>query len=199
MSVSSLGVLDGRLLGKLRTLRLASNSLDSLAGFPSLPSLRALHVEGNGLRDLEWASHLRDACPRLQVLTLQRGSLSNPVCSKSDYRLDLLAALPRLRVLDGERLPTGGGGGGEDGSAFYAAYRQLEKETQQYADAAKNAASASKRASQELTTTNAQVARKLEDWFPEGTRQQGFSPEATPRDPERQPERVLTLHRSFFS
>jgi hypothetical protein len=154
--LSSISVLDGRSLSKLRRLNLSSNNLASLDSMPVLPALHTLRLDGNALRDSSCFAVLAERCPSLRALWIA----ANPVASSASYRADALRHLPSLEIFDGERLSK------DAGASFYAEYAQLEKETAQYADANAKA----KRESQELTAINAQaqVARKMEDWYPQG-------------------------------
>jgi hypothetical protein len=164
LTASSLSVLDGRKFSKLKQLNLAGNKIENLTTIPFSSTLQTLHLEGNAISDTSSFAQLRERCPNLHQLFLQRGTQTNPVCSQASYRLDLLAFFPHLKVLDGERLTLGGGG---PNTSFHALYSKLDAETAQYADAKSSAA---RRASQEMAKANEQqVQPKMEDWLPQTT------------------------------
>lgn len=103
---SSLSTLDGSLLVKLRTLCLSNNSICSIAEMKALATLENLYLQGNQLTSLdELVQTLPKKFPSLKSLYLKiGGQLANPVCNDPRYRDRLLAALPSLQILDGERV-----------------------------------------------------------------------------------------------
>jgi len=103
--VSQVNLLDGTKLVRLDELDLSSNRLSTLASFPDLPSLQRLYLQDNKISAVSEIQILAKKCPELTTLYLMNasGSAANPVCSQPSYRRDVLAALPRLAVLDGKR------------------------------------------------------------------------------------------------
>eukprot|EP00842_Homolaphlyctis_polyrhiza_P005339 jgi/Hompol1/5806/HPOL_004744-RA len=105
---------------KLQRLYLAANEITTLTGLDSKPHLQVLHLRGNKLENLDGLSdalanltylNLRankiasidqvaklKALPSLKMLTL----LENPIEQQENYRLDVIAKLPKLDKLDKE-------------------------------------------------------------------------------------------------
>eukprot|EP00793_Prasinoderma_coloniale_P005389 PRCOL_00004797-RA len=91
----------------LRKLTLTQNGLASLKGAGALNSLEHLMVQANCLRGVDdLALDELASLPSLHSLYLANvdGSQPNPACSDPGYRAAVLGALPKLRILDGERL-----------------------------------------------------------------------------------------------
>ncbi len=170
LSASALIVLNSVQLPQLKSLHLACNSIDSLAALSGpFPALKTLHLEGNSLSDIQSAGGiavLKEKAPALKQLWLRdlKGERSNPVCDRPNYRTEVLAILPNLSELDGERVPpssaANNGGGGNSGAAFYSAFAALDKATAQYANG-NNAL-----ASETSVTLSDLPARAITDWFP---------------------------------
>jgi hypothetical protein len=152
LASGALSVLDAARLPKLKSLNLAGNKLESVASLPGpLHSLRSLRLEGNALARLADLAPLREKCPNLRALSLRdmRGDRANPVCTGvPGYRTQVLALLPGLQVLDGERV----------GAPFYSEYFRLDASTAKWSSPSSAAAAAQPAAS-------ATPARPVEDWF----------------------------------
>eukprot|EP00242_Pyramimonas_sp_CCMP2087_P003796 CAMPEP_0198211680 /NCGR_PEP_ID=MMETSP1445-20131203/25115_1 /TAXON_ID=36898 /ORGANISM="Pyramimonas sp., Strain CCMP2087" /LENGTH=200 /DNA_ID=CAMNT_0043886001 /DNA_START=152 /DNA_END=751 /DNA_ORIENTATION=+ len=94
-------------LGKLRRLVLTNNQIEQVESLEQLESLEHLLLQGNKISTLaELNLPLLQMLPKLVSLYLRNvdGSQSNPVCKLAGYRTTILASLPNLRNLDGERL-----------------------------------------------------------------------------------------------
>ncbi len=83
---------------RLQRLCVSGNSLETLSGsLQSLPFLTDLNVSANRLRDLEVVLGLLSRCnAELRSLDMS----GNAVCEETDYRARVVAALPRLALLD---------------------------------------------------------------------------------------------------
>ncbi|KAK9816890.1 hypothetical protein WJX72_006824 [[Myrmecia] bisecta] len=95
-------------LQRLQKLVLTSNRLVCLDGLSALAALEHLLVQDNCLASLADLNLPQLASlPRLQSLYFQNpgGAQANPACRLPAYRESVLAALPSLRNLDGERQP----------------------------------------------------------------------------------------------
>ncbi|KAL6052622.1 U2 snRNP complex subunit, variant 2 [Balamuthia mandrillaris] len=91
------------LLQRLKTLMLNNNRVFCLASSglgESLPKLETLILTNNKLEKLEDLEALAQLAPSLRELSL----LGNPVTRRPNYRLYLIAKLPRLKVLDFTRV-----------------------------------------------------------------------------------------------
>lgn len=103
---NKIAIIEGlSLLASLQRLDLAHNSISSLDGLSQLLCLEFLDVQGNKIRQTAEIEKLRSN-KALAHLHLQayNGSHKNPCCEDSRYEAVVLAALPALQVLDGERL-----------------------------------------------------------------------------------------------
>ncbi|XP_054995007.1 leucine-rich repeat-containing protein 61 [Sorex araneus] len=108
-------------LRQLAVLNVANNLLTALEPLAACESLRRLNVAGNLLAapgQLQCLAGL----PGLQDLRLRDplARLSNPLCASPAYGAAVRELLPRLRVLDGQRV-TG------RGSDFYQLCRDLDR------------------------------------------------------------------------
>lgn len=91
----------------LRRLILTSNRISALEGLSQLTRLEGLWLQDNRLTSLEALMLPQQLAPlpNLRALYLQNldRSAANPVCRNRGYKTALLAALPNLTNLDGER------------------------------------------------------------------------------------------------
>jgi U2 small nuclear ribonucleoprotein A' len=89
-------------LRRLKTLLISNNRLQRIEkGLgQALPSLQALIMHNNQIKDLGDLEALFELGKSLQYLSL----IDNPVTERQHYRLYLIQNLPRLRVLDFERV-----------------------------------------------------------------------------------------------
>lgn len=159
--LTSFEPLDGTKLSKLKRLNLGQNRLTRLETMPTLMALEVLKLEGNQIESFETLQLLRQRCPSLKQLWLTRGSDTNPICQASpSYRLELIAQLPGLELLDGMRVDVA------RGAQFYIALASAEKEIAKYAEEAKK--KANNQQQQQLTTKTDQSDSKITDWLPEG-------------------------------
>lgn len=156
----ALSILDATRLPKLRSLNLSGNKLEHVASLPGpMHSLRTLRLEGNALARLADLAPLREKCPNLRALSLRNmcgdssgKGKSNPVCtSVAGYRTQVLALLPGLQVLDGERV----------GAPFYSEYFRLDASTAKWSSPSSAAAAAAA----QPAASSAAPARPVEDWF----------------------------------
>lgn len=93
-------------LTRLRVLHLEGNMIDDLRGLASHPCLMEIYLAGNLLASVESLRPLVAACPALARIDLAdlSGRARNPVCDAAGYEDAVLAAFPRLDILDGQRL-----------------------------------------------------------------------------------------------
>mmetsp|Transcript_20060 Transcript_20060/g.36061 ORF Transcript_20060/g.36061 Transcript_20060/m.36061 type:complete len:258 (-) Transcript_20060:1044-1817(-) len=92
----------------LKRLNLQCNKITKIEGIWHLTLLETLMLQGNQIskfEDLNLAEMVN--LPLLKALYLQNldGSQTNPVCSQPKYKMTVLAALPLVMNLDGERSP----------------------------------------------------------------------------------------------
>lgn len=97
-------------LALLRRLNLSANRLSRLEGLaPHLSRLEGLALQSNQLASLDSLALAEQLArlPALKALCLQNvdRSAANAVCRQAGYKAALLAALPGLTNLDGERSP----------------------------------------------------------------------------------------------
>ena len=92
-------------LTRLKKLHLTANKIRRLENLHGLESLEHLLLQGNLVSSADELKHLQ-CLPNLKTLYLKNvdGSQPNPVCAVKGYREKVLALLPELRNLDGERL-----------------------------------------------------------------------------------------------
>ena len=154
-------------LQQLKQLNLSHNNIDSLASFTgALPSLTSLRLEGNRIASVDGLQRIAAGCPKLRALYLQTLSHddANPVCRTQRYRSDVLSALPRLLVLDGERMAFADDRlASSNAAAFYAQFAELDRDTAQY----DSAGSSSSSSSQSLTRTQSTslTSKPNDDWL----------------------------------
>lgn len=90
----------------LKTLNITCNNLSSLEGVGELSNLSSLNLAGNMIRSIDSLTCLTKL-ENLTTLRLQDTvqHLSNPVCiSEENYKKAVCKLLPKLLILDGERV-----------------------------------------------------------------------------------------------
>ncbi|OWF45968.1 leucine-rich repeat-containing protein 61-like [Mizuhopecten yessoensis] len=90
-------------LTNLAILNLSANRIMSLEGLQALDNLQSLNLAGNligGVENLRCLTGL----DKLESLTVNDKTLSNPFCINQGYKKDIAKMFPRLRTIDGERL-----------------------------------------------------------------------------------------------
>ncbi|KAJ8610352.1 hypothetical protein CTAYLR_003883 [Chrysophaeum taylorii] len=93
------------LLAVLQRLDLARNKISRLSGLEDLGALEFLDLQGNDVADVRELERLRENCKLVRVhFKSYEGRHKNPCCDLPEYTDILLGALPKLQVLDGERL-----------------------------------------------------------------------------------------------
>ena len=106
LSANLIDKVDGlKTLKRLRKLHLTANKIRRVENLDGLESLEHLYLQANHISRVEELAHLQ-RLPNLRTLYLKNvdGSQPNPVCTSKGYREKVLAILPDLRNLDGERL-----------------------------------------------------------------------------------------------
>ncbi|KAL0223457.1 hypothetical protein P9112_002847 [Eukaryota sp. TZLM1-RC] len=112
-------------LDQFRLIDLTDNSLRSLEGFPTLKNLEMLFLTNNRITTI--SPTLSDKLPNLTTIILTGNQiatvesliplttlsqlsevslLNNPVVSQPDYRLCVIAMLPRVKILDFVKVTT---------------------------------------------------------------------------------------------
>lgn len=86
----------GATVEALENLDLSKNQLESLAGVENFPVLKSINLSGNQISEMSEVGLLQPL-EGLQELDLTE----NPVSETEDYRLAILALLPKLKKLDG--------------------------------------------------------------------------------------------------
>ena len=86
----------------LRELWISYNQITALDGLSCCPKLEVLFISNNKIKDLVELRKLSQN-PSLANLTLVNNPINDNV-ARSEMRLNVLAAVPQLRVLDGELL-----------------------------------------------------------------------------------------------
>lgn len=92
-------------LTQLQRLDLSKNLLTGLLGLAHLDKLAFLNVQGNLIEKLDEVARLENN-PAMVHLHLQSydGARKNPCCEHHEYDSFIRQKLPKLQVLDGERL-----------------------------------------------------------------------------------------------
>ncbi|KAJ1481745.1 hypothetical protein T484DRAFT_1953658 [Baffinella frigidus] len=92
-------------LHNLRKLTLTSNKITSLSGLEKLNSLEHVLIQENDISNIAELSALA-GLPNLKGVYLKNidGSQKNPLCDHPSYRSSIVRQLPKLTILDGERL-----------------------------------------------------------------------------------------------
>jgi len=92
-------------LHELRKLTLTSNKISSLDGLQKCHALEYLLIQDNAVSNIATIEALA-SLPNLKALYLKNidGTQKNPVCEHPSYRSSIMRQLPKLQILDGERL-----------------------------------------------------------------------------------------------
>lgn len=118
-NLSKLSLLSS--LSNLSHLNLSSNRLSNLDGLHALNNLVDLNISGNLIASTD---ALRVCCglEKLSELRMKDNvrNLTNPACLNNDYKNRVLSLLPKLIILDGERL-TG------KGSDLFKSFAEMDK------------------------------------------------------------------------
>ena len=91
---------------KLKRLVLTSNKIRSLATLPPLQSVEHVYLQDNQITDLVEVNQLIKQTPNLKTLYFKNidGTQKSPLCEHPTYRSNICRMLPKLFVLDGERV-----------------------------------------------------------------------------------------------
>lgn len=116
LSLTSVGALPPSKLRTVRTAFLSRNSLSSFRGLSQLPALSALSAGDNLVSSLAAIDELAKECPHLRSLSLD----GNPVSRLAPVRAYAVARLPHLELMDGAPVTS------EERRAAPAAVRQDE-------------------------------------------------------------------------
>lgn len=106
LSGNEIPSLDGlSRLHNLRKLTLTSNKISSLSGIEKCHALEHVLIQDNNISNVAEIQALI-GLQNLKGLYLKNidGSQKNPVCEHPSYRSSIMRQLPKLTVLDGERL-----------------------------------------------------------------------------------------------
>ncbi|XP_074658686.1 leucine-rich repeat-containing protein 61-like [Tubulanus polymorphus] len=110
-------------LTNLQYLNLSANRIASLEGLQTLDNLIGLNLSGNLICSVDSLQTLA-GLEKLEQLRLQEkleNGLTNPVCSNVNYAAEVRAILPKLKMLDGEKLS----GRGRD---FYELCAEIDRD-----------------------------------------------------------------------
>eukprot|EP00466_Bigelowiella_natans_P020945 jgi/Bigna1/71869/fgenesh1_pg.17_\ len=94
--IGSIDQLPRRLRDEVRALYLGNNFLTRLKGLLQFPNLRVASLANNLIEDVE---HVREVGSHSNLESLYLDG--NPIAELPNYKIQLLAAIPHLRMLDG--------------------------------------------------------------------------------------------------
>ncbi|XP_022102934.1 leucine-rich repeat-containing protein 61-like [Acanthaster planci] len=92
-------------LKQLSCLNISANRITNIDPLKELVNLQTLNVSGNLISSVDSLQCLADL-DSLSSLTLSDPltGLNNPVCHSASYKSNVMSMLPRLKVMDGERM-----------------------------------------------------------------------------------------------